>query len=159
MKITFIISSIACAAGLVLATGCSSITRGAPHSATVINANMDKNDYEVGATTTGTSTKEDYLCGLIQVIDGDKYRILGIKFFEDQYAFVEKNQPGILQLFGLITPVSVEDRAYYKALAATPDADTVALKAWTKTASGFPLLYCKQEVTFQGKALKFRSHQ
>jgi hypothetical protein len=149
MKIKFILTSIACVAGLVLATGCSSITRGTPNSGTHINANMDKNDYEVGATTSGTSTKESYLCGLFQVIDGDKFQVLWfIKFFEDQYAFQEKDS-----IF-----VSIEDRAYYKALAATPDADSVAVKSWTKTTSGFPLFYSKEEVTFQGKALKFKVH-
>lgn len=155
MKTKFILTSLACVAGLVLATGCSSITRGTPNLGTQIHANMDKNDYEVGATTSGTSTKECYLLGLIQVIDGDKYQVLGIRFFEDQYAFEQKPE-GIL---GLLAGPSVRDRAYYKALAATPDADTVAVKAWTETTSGFPLFYSKDEVTFQGKALKFKSHQ
>jgi len=150
MKTKFILTSIACVAGLMLATGCSSITRGTPNSPTLINANMDKNDYEVGAATSGTSTKETYLCGLIAVIDGDKYRVLGIKFFEDQYAFQEKP--------AWYSSVSVQDRAYYKALAATPDADSVAVKAWTETSSGFPLFYSKEEATFQGKALKFKTH-
>jgi hypothetical protein len=148
MKVKLILTSIACVATLMLAAGCTGITRGTPHAGTYINANMDKNDFEVGATTSGTSTKESYLLGLFPVIDGDKYQILYIKLFEDQYAFQEKES-----FF-----VDIKDRAYYKALAATPDADAVAMKAWTRTSSGIPLLYNKQEATFQGKALKFKTH-
>jgi hypothetical protein len=59
--------------------------------------------------------------------------------------------------FAFFFPVSVEERAYYKALAATPDADAVIPKAFTKQSSGFPLLYSEQEATFTGKALKYKS--
>jgi len=110
---------------------------------------MDKNDYEVLGNTEGKSTKTSILCGLVSVVDGDKVSVLGIKFFEDQYAFEEKSWFGI---------VNVEDRAYYKALAATPDADAVTRKASIKTKSGIPGIYTTSEVTYSGKAVKYKVH-
>src|SRR5258708_6628710 len=133
-----------CVVAMGLLSACSSVTRGTPISHAVINANMTAADYEVLGTTEGKSTRLSVLCGIVQVIDGDKVAILGIKFFEDQYAYAEK---GALERLR----VHPEDRAYYKALAATPDADTVAGKAFVKTKSGIPLIYSSQEVTYQGK--------
>ena len=116
MRATIVLTTILSASSLALLCGCSSITRGSPVSGTVIQANMDKNDYEVGPTTEGKSSKTSFLLGVVQVIDGDKISVLGLKFFEDQYAFSEKSHP----IIPIIAPVNVEDRAYYKALAATP---------------------------------------
>jgi hypothetical protein len=99
----------------------------------------------------GSSTLKSYFFGIVQIIDGNKSRILWVfKDYEDQYSFQD---PGGLN----ILPVSVEDRAYYKALAATPDADAVIPKAFIKQSSGFPFIYEEQEVTFTGKALKYKS--
>ena len=154
MKIKLLITGLACIATTVLVSGCAGVTRGTPHAGTVINANLNASDMEVLEKTEGKSTKVSVLLGLVQVIDGDKYRILGIKFFEDQYAFIDKPSG----LLSIITPVSIEERAYYKALAATPDADSVMQKAFVATSSGVPILYKSQEVTYQGKALKYKVH-
>ena len=142
-------------------TGCSSIIRGTPQSATVINANMDKTDIEVGTSTEGTTTRTSILFGLIQVIDGDKYRLLGMNFFEDQYAFTEKKDTFYsMPVIGMfLSSVNVEDRAYYKALAGTPDADTIVPKAFVTTKKAFLGLYDTESVTYQGKAIKYKSHQ
>jgi len=142
----------ACAAAGGLLAGCSSVTRGTPVAGAVINANMTSADFEVIGTTEGKSRKTSILGPVLQIIDGNKISVLGIKFFEDQYAFAEKPS-------GLFTTVSVEDRAYYKALAATPDADAIAGKGFVRTRSGFPLLWSSQQVTFQGKALKYKAHK
>jgi hypothetical protein len=149
MKIKVLITGVACAMAAVLVTGCSSVTRGTPNAGLVINANMDKNDYEVLGNTEGKSTKTSVLCGLVSVIDGDKISVLGLKFFEDQYAFEEKARFGF---------VSVDDRAYYKALAATPDADAVARKSLIRTESGIPCIWMSREATYSGKAVKYKVH-
>jgi hypothetical protein len=152
MKVKLLITGLACVGLLVVVSGCSSITRGTPIAQTGIQANMNTGDCEVMAKTEGKSTKTSILLGLVQVIDGDKYRILGIKFFEDQYAFAGQSW-GLLDF---IRPITPDERAYYKALAAAPDADAVASKAFVKTYSGIPILYNTSEVTFEGKALKFK---
>ena len=149
MKIKFAAITLAGLMTVPFLTGCSSITRGTPQSATVINANMDKTDIEVGTSTEGTSTRTSILFGVIQIIDGDKYRLLGMNFFEDQYAFLTPS------LFGI---VSAEDRAYYKALAATPDADAVVEKAFITTTTGIPYVWETKEVTYTGKAIKYKVH-
>ena len=150
MNIKLLVTGMACIALVGITAGCSSVMRGTPVAGVKINANMDRTDYEVLGTTEGKSTKTSVLCGLVQVIDGSKVAILGIKFFEDQYAYFDRPwyQLG----------VSTEDRAYYKALAVTPDADSVAGKAYVSTRSGIPLLWMSSEVTFQGNALKYKPH-
>jgi hypothetical protein len=109
---------------------------------------MDKSQYTVLGTVKGTSTLESFFCGFVRVIDGNHVSLMGMKFFEDQYAYY--NEPSI---FG----VSVEDRAYYKALCATPDADAVLRKSSVTQASGTCLLYSQKEVTFTGKAIKYKA--
>ena len=156
MNTKLMIAGLAGVSLLLVASGCSSITRGTPVAGTVIQANMNSGDCQVLGSTQGKATVDSYVLGLVQIIDADKVEVLGIKFFEDQYAFLDK-QPTI---FGMPIPFiggpSIEDRAYYKALAATPDADAVAAKAWLTTKKGFPILWSSEEVTYQGKALKFK---
>jgi hypothetical protein len=146
-----VILAVAAAAAMAM-TGCSSITRGTPVAPVQINANMDRTDYQVLASTEGESTRASYLGGLFNVIDGDKYQVLGIKFFQDEYAHVPR---GWLTGIG---GVSLEDRAYYRALAATPDADAVSGKAMLTKSAGVPLIYTRKTVTYQGKALKYKPH-
>lgn len=136
---------------LTLLCGCASVTRTTPIAPAEINVNMNSSDYEVLATTEGKSSKTSVLFGAVQVIDGNKLRILGVRFFEDQYASrMERHW---------YSGVSTEDRAYYKALANAPDADSVASKAYLETDSGIPLLWKTEEVTFQGKAVKYKVHE
>lgn len=138
------------AAAALLAGGCASVQRSTPVAPGQVNINLEKGDYTMLGTVKGTSTVKSFFFGVVQVIDGDKTKILCFKSFEDQYSI----QPGGL---GFLSPVSVADRAYYKALAATPDADTVIPKAFVKQSSGIPFLYQEVEVTFSGKALKYKS--
>lgn len=148
-----IVSSLATLTVAVLMSGCASVQRATPAAPGQVNINLEKGDYTMLGSVKGTSTVVSYFFGAVQIIDGDKVRILGIRSFEDQYSF--RSQPnGLLDLF---KPVSVEDRAYYKALAATPDADAVIPKAFIKQSSGFPFICEEEEATFTGKALKYKS--
>jgi len=90
----------------------------------------------------GTSETDSLLLGTIQVIDGEKLKILGIPFFKDKYTCV-KVDPCL---------VRTEDRAYYKALEATPEADAVFYKTMNRESGGIPLLWETETVTFSGKA-------
>lgn len=146
-----IVSLLAMATVSVLMSGCASVQRTTPVAPGLVNINLEKGDYTILGTVKGTSTIKSYFFGVVEVIDGTKVKILCFKDFEDQYSF----QNGDGGLFNFT--VSVEDRAYYKALAATPDADAVIPKAFVKQTSGFPLFYTEKEVTFSGKALKYKS--
>ena len=143
----------------LLSTGCASVQRGAPLAGTDVNVNLSRSDYTVLGPVKGTSTLQSYLLGLIKVVDGDKIIFLGLKTFEDQYAFLQDPGLPILQILtlGFSGGATAEDRAYYKALAATPDADVVIPKAYVKQISGIPLLASTREVTFTGKAVKIKA--
>lgn len=135
--------------------------------------NLEDTDYTVLPPVKGSSTTTSYVCGVVQVVDGSKVSVLWVKFFEDQYSFRPQREldtidavsafyPPLWPLFflrraGYFKNVSAEDRAYYKALAATPDADVVLESALTKQNSGFPLLCSESSVTFTGKALKYKT--
>jgi len=137
-------------AGLtLLMAGCASVERYTPIAIAQVHVNMDKSQYTVLGTVKGTSTMDSFFCGFIRVIDGSHVSLLGMKFFEDQYAYYNE-KPSI---FG----VSVEDRAYYKALCATPDADALLRKSSVTQESGTFLLYSQKEVTFTGKAIKYKA--
>ena len=139
-------------------SGCGSIGKSAPHSGVGIVANLDREDVEIIGTVEGESTKQSLLLGSFQVIDGDKYKILWIPFFQDKGAGALQNNGGFLgAIFQAFAPVSVIDRAYYDALAETPDADTVFYKTSTQERRGFPLLYTSERVTLRGKAAKVKS--
>lgn len=143
-------SVLALAVVATMVSGCASVQRTTPVAPGQVNINLEKGDYTMLGTVKGTSTIKSYFFGVVEIIDGTKVKILCFKDFEDQYSI----QPGGL---GMFTPVSVEDRAYYKALAATPDADAVIPKAFVKQTSGFPFICEEREVTFSGKALKYKS--
>ena len=153
-----IASSLAMAVFAVLASGCASVQRATPAAPGLVTINLDKGDYTMLASVKGSSTVSSYVCGIVQVIDGNKVSILGFKNFEDQYSF-QQREPSLLDIltFGILRTVSVEDRAYYKALAATPDADAIIPKAFIKQSSGFPILFVEEEATFTGKAVKYKS--
>lgn len=148
-----VVSVFAMAAVAVLMSGCASVQRATPVAPGLVNINLEKGDYTMLGTVKGTSTIKSYLFGVVEIIDGTKVKILCFKDFEDQYSF----QNGDDSIFSLLFGVSVEDRAYYKALAATPDADAIIPKAFVKQTSGIPFIYAEKEVTFSGKALKYKS--
>ena len=142
----------------MLSTGCGSIGKSAPHTSLGMVANLDREDIEIIRTVEGESTKKSFLLGSIQVIDENKYKLLWIPFFQDKGAGSIQGSSG---LFGAIskpfTPVSVIDRAYYDALAETPDADTVFYKTSTQERRGIPLFFTTERVTLRGKAAKIKA--
>ena len=123
-----------------------------------MEAQIDREDIEVLDPVEGSSTQTSILGPVIRVVDGDKYQIMGIKFFEDKSAMLPGTGQNIVsQLISAVTGVSVQQRAYYDALAATPDADSVFTKASTVQQSGIPFLFETKKATFHGKALKLKT--
>ena len=120
-----------------------------------INPEIPRDAYEVLDTVEGTSTTDSILFGLIQVVDGNKLRLLWIPFFKEQYSYFG-SYPGMNMFF---TWPSTADRAYYKALGATPGADAVFYKSMDREHSGIPLLLTSETVTFRGKAIKLKTDQ
>jgi len=120
-----------------------------------INPEIPRDAIEVLDTVEGTSTTNSILLGLIQVVDGDKLRLLGISFFREQYTYFG-SYPGT----NVFLPCpSTGDRAYYKALSETPGADAVFYKSMDREYSGIPLLWSSETVTFRGKAIKLKTDQ
>ncbi len=145
-------------ATLLITTGCGSIGKVAPHSNLGVVANLERGDIEVIQTVEGESTRRSMLLGSIQIIDEDKYKILWIPFFQDKGAGTLQENGGLLStLTKPFTPVSVFDRAYYDALAETPDADTVFYKSATQERRGIPLLFTSHRVALRGKAAKIKA--
>jgi hypothetical protein len=144
---------------VLLTSGCASVQRGIPTAPAQISVNLERGDYTVLGSVKGTSTLQSYVFGLFRVVDGDKVIVCGFKTFEDQYAFLQDPGMPILQLLtlGLSGGPTAEDRAYYKALSATPDADAIVPKAYVKQTSGIPLIASTREVSFTGKAIKFKT--
>lgn len=131
--------------------GCAAANLGTPVAETQIHAYMNSGNCEILEKTEGSSTLTSILLGLVQIVDGDKVAVLGVKFFEDRYSFVQPNSRN-----ALLGCVTAEDRAYYKALAAAPDADAVAAKAFSKNIRSIPVLWKEERVTFSGKGLRFK---
>jgi hypothetical protein len=160
MKMKLIMTLAVGVAVAALTNGCTTATRGTAASLPVINANMDKNDYEVGPPTEGTSKVTSVLLGLVKVFDGNKVKVLGIPFYE-----VQRASPGLFDvtITGFVRDwvngsMEAKDRAYFKALETTPDADTIVPKAYVTSYTGIPILFTSTEVTFQGKSLKYKTH-
>ena len=113
-----------------------------------IRAEISRNDIEVLDQVEGTSTSKTYL-GVVEVVDGDKMKVLGIPFFKEQYT--PYGIPGL--------GISVEDRAHYKALEASPDADVVFFKSMDKECEGIPIIWGTKTVTLKGKAIRLKADQ
>lgn len=144
-----------CSAALILIasalTGCASTYNQAPHLAFGrfgFETELKRTDVRILDRVEATSEKTSILLGLIQIVDGDKLRILGIPFFEEQHALLTR---GVF--FTTMFADDVQDRAYYKALQQAPDADVIIEKASTSTNRGIPLLWDHRTVTVRGKAV------
>ncbi len=117
-----------------------------------IETAFDRDDLVVLDTVTGTSTSEQRFL-VVQIIDGDKYKVLGIPFFKEKYSVV---QPSVIPIFGDFFTTTA-DRAYYNALEKTPDADFVVVRSLDHEYSGIPFLWDRTTVSFRGKAMKIRA--
>jgi len=135
---------------VVLFTGCSGVLKTAPIINVTANPQLDRNEYVILDRVEGESTTTSILFGLIKFIDGTKLQFLGLKFYEDEYAF---QNPRI----SLMARVGTDERAYYKALAKAPDADLIFQRSLTYQKSGIPLLYTTEKATFTGKAIKIKT--
>ena len=118
-----------------------------------IETKLTRDNIVVMERVEGTSETDSILLGTIQVIDGDKVKILGIPFFTDKYACLRPDP-----LSCSVAP-RTQERAYYKALEATPQADAVFYKSWNQETSGIPLLWNTEKVTFSGKAFTVKPDQ
>ena len=114
-----------------------------------VETQLSEKNLKVLDTVEGSSRQDSYVLGLVQIIDRNKWQVLGIRFFEDE---VSTSYPGAPCLF----EDSVAARAYHKALAQRPEADAIIEHSASSKISGFPLLYEKREVTFKGKAIQIK---
>ena len=137
---------------ILLIAGCDSSKKTTPHmgfGSFDVETKLAREHIVVLERVEGTSETQNILLGTIQVIDGENWKILGIPFFKDRYTCV-KSDPCL---------VDTEDRAYYKALEATPEADAVFYKTMNRESSGIPLLWETKTVTFSGKAFTVKPDQ
>ena len=130
--------------------GCSTAQKTAPHMGVgdlEVQAQIKRDDLVVLDAVEGTSTTTIVAFGLVNVIDGDKYQICGIKFFEDKFTYWKDDQwwP------------EPENRAYYKALEKQSDADAVMIKSFDRTQGGVPMLWETHSATVRGKAMKLKA--
>ena len=131
--------------------GCNS-QKSAPHmgfGSFDVNTQLSRGDIVVLERVEGTSTTKSILFGAVQIVDGDNVKVLGIPFFTDRYTCVRTDP----------CRVTTADRAYYKALEATPEADAVFYKTMDREGSGIPLLWETETVTFSGKAITLKPDQ
>ena len=114
-----------------------------------VKTQLMRDDIVILQRVEGTSETESILLGTIQIIDGKNVKVLGFPFFKEQYTCV-KEDPCLAK---------TEDRAYYKALEATPEADAVFYKSMNREHGGIPLLWETESVTFSGKAFTVKPDQ
>ena len=141
-KVLLIISMVS----FLATTGCGWAVKQAPHmgfGGVNIETKLEREDIVIMGPVEGTSTRSDFF-GIIQIIDGDKLQILGIPFFKDKYTYFERGN-------------TVLNRAYYKALAATPDADAIFSKSYDEEVEGIPFILGTTTITVKGKAVKLKS--
>jgi len=113
-----------------------------------VESQLPAKNLKVLDTVEGRSRLDSYALGLVQIVDGNKWQVLGIRFFEDE---LSTSYPGAGGCW-FVDPVAA--RAYHNALEQRPEADAVIEHAATSKISGFPLFYQKREVTFRGKAIQ-----
>jgi hypothetical protein len=116
-----------------------------------LETQVPRQDLVILNTTEGTSREDAYVLGIVRIIDGTKVEVLGIKFFEDHCAS-PSGSPFPCCFFD---PVAA--RAYYNALAKTPEADALIERSSTSNTRGFPFFYRMKEVTYRGKAIQLKT--
>jgi len=146
--------------------GCSGIQKQVPVSDWTSNAEpkLGRSDFVVLDRVEGVSNTQTFFW-IIQVVDGSGVQLFGIKFFEDQYAY----EP-IQQVFGPLGVIffpftmlsnlfndKTEERAYYKAMAKVPDADSILRRSITVEQTGIPIVYHSRTVKCSGKAIKIKT--
>lgn len=141
----FLVTVLLPTIAILILGGCASVMKGAPNAPTHIDVGaMQRSDYVVIDRAEGMSEEVSILFGLIKIIDSNKLKLFYIPFFEEKYS-----------PYGRF--IGPEARAYYKALAAQPDADGIIPRAWAIEERGIPFLFTKKTVTFTGKAIKLKT--
>jgi len=116
-----------------------------------LETQVPRQDLVVLDPVEGSSREDAYVLGIVRVIDGTNWQVLGVKFFEDHCAC--PNGPWVPCFF--VDPVS--ERAYYNALAKTPEADAIIERSSTSRMRGCPFLYWSKEITYRGKAIRLKT--
>ena len=142
---------------ILIATGCSAAQKRMPHvgiGSFSLEGNMERKDFVIMGSVEGSSQTTSILCGLVQMIDGDNLKLFGIPFFTDKFTYFSEDTT-FSNLTGIrfVTP---EDRAYYKALEKTPDADVVLVKSMDRESFTIPFIYGRNSVPFRGKAMELK---
>ena len=151
-----------CTAGLMALgmagfLGCSTAQKTSPHmgfAGVSIQAKLERKDLVILNSVEATSSTTSILGGLIQIVDNDNVKIIGIPFFTDKYTYWSQCP---IALLCFIFPITPEDRAYYKALEKHPDADVIFMKSMDRESWGVPILFSTKSVTWRGKAARLRS--
>ncbi len=118
-----------------------------------LETQVPRQDLVILDSVEGSSREDAYVLGLVRIIDGNKWQVLGFKFFEDHCA--SPYEPMFPCCF--FDPVAA--RAYYNALEKTPQADAVIERSSTARTRGCPLIYSSREVTYRGKAIQLKAQQ
>ena len=150
---------------LLFGGGCGAARKQTPHmgfGSFDIRTELTREDIVVLDRVEGTSSTTAIVGGLIQIIDGDKLKILGIPFFKEKYTYWRQSIYGDagteswerVVADALDPTLSTADRAYYNALEAAPEADAVLFKSLDHEDEGIPLIWWTKTITYKGKATK-----
>ncbi|HVM59510.1 MAG TPA: hypothetical protein VMV72_01475 [Verrucomicrobiae bacterium] len=139
--------------GLVLVAGSGCATCGTRAGAPRLNladVELKRSDIVVMERVQGESTETSFLLGLVKLVDGNKVEVLGFPFFKDETARLPGAR-GWMPWCNL-----VESRAYYKALAAAPEADAIIERSVTTKRFVVPVFFACKTLTLEGKAIKLK---
>ncbi|MBN1443927.1 MAG: hypothetical protein JXA90_14550 [Planctomycetes bacterium] len=131
---------------------------------------LNRDSFEVRDPVEGSSDTLSILFGIVQIIEGNKLKLFWIPFFEDRShtrvpAYL---RPGS-ELVDWVLPAGpihwleglvlgrTEERAYYDAIAKSPEADFVLEKGSECRGVGVPLFVYKQTVTYRGKPVVLKT--
>ncbi len=154
-KITFLTLLI-----LLFLSGCSTTRNSMPVTQIEFDASqLERSEYVILDNVTGISSTQYILGGLIQIIDANypdakpedkKVKFLGIRFYKaENYATQEPK--------GCLYVATTADRAYYKALSQSFDADSIIQQKFNRHIHGFPGIVQTEVITFCGKAIQLKS--
>lgn len=146
---------------ILFLSACRGVEKWSPVSPVSMDiGSMKRSDYSVLDRVRADSTTTSILFGAVKIIDGDKLEIFWIPFYEEEYAFrrgQEVNNMVINPIKSLYEVSNTEDRAFFKALAAVPDADTIIQQSYSKEKYGIPFCYKSERVTFTGTPIKIKT--
>jgi hypothetical protein len=118
-----------------------------------IHTQLDRTDIVMMESVEGASSSLVILFGLIEIVDDEHWKIIGIPIgFTEKYSFAD---PQGLP-FGFVGPYN---RAYYKALEQAQEADAVFTKSVDHEDFGIPLLWGTKRITVRGRAMRFNESQ